>query len=846
LSGPPPDALDRLTSAAGREELARRALTALRLLAADGAPHRAGATGVSISAARAELGLVETRSLLGALEALVDHHLRAVLGDDAIVVRGEPAHDHAECWRRVGSYRGERPGLPDVPAPGEDAASVCARLVDALAGADSPPERVALWRARAARAVDGVRAAEDDLAALVAGPHERSLRAEALAERVGCLLDRGAVGRARDALEEQPELVASEPALTRLAGWTHLLAGEADAARDLLASSEPWAGPLPRPLARLRDERPGWLPMLDGRPEAARAGTCAAARPLEGREDVGASLLEVRAVGARGEGRVLHRETAPGRSACEDEGEAERRVLAEARGTREHRRRARAGGPLALAVEPVLDTEGEVCGWVRVECDHHRLPSEERLRATADHWAQRVRAAARGDARAEAVRWSDPDAADDPRRAAFEELVEELGLKTAQRRWWGFDLAPGGRPEPVARGGAWTEGSGEPGAGRALVRSLRSGGAVCWSEPSAELGVRVDAASGVVLPLGSNGATLGLLAIESRRRNDFRPRDVERWTRLLVERADLLRAARFSAWCRAHGRTPVHMDPRAASWEAVAPEVAVAARARGPVALVVPPGGGLSVLARWLAFEAGGGELELLPCAALGAEEVERRVLDGRGAERPAMRCLVGPGALPPALQLRLAGAEGAEAGRLLFGLRARPGEEPGLAPELAARLGRLPVALPPLRRRRDEVPALARLFAERAARAEGLPVPELAEGVLALLWRQPWPGNLRQLADLVERLVLHHPGSALGEAELRALARREGLELCRRIPSRHPDPVELALALRTTRRSGGALNRARAARYLGWDPDTLAARLRERGGAEAVAGGAATGNLFR
>jgi hypothetical protein len=47
-------------------------------------------------------------------------------------------------------------------------------------------------------------------------------------------------------------------------------------------------------------------------------------------------------------------------------------------------------------------------------------------------------------------------------------------------------------------------------------------------------------------------------------------------------------------------------------------------------------------------------------------------------------------------------------------------------------------------------------------------------------------------------------------------------------VPSRHPRRRDLEAALRTTKKRAGAPNKVRAALYLGWDPDTLVARLEE------------------
>ena len=79
-------------------------------------------------------------------------------------------------------------------------------------------------------------------------------------------------------------------------------------------------------------------------------------------------------------------------------------------------------------------------------------------------------------------------------------------------------------------------------------------------------------------------------------------------------------------------------------------------------------------------------------------------------------------------------------------------------------------------------------------------------------------------------KLVLFGAGRSLDAPALRAVADRFGVPLLERLPSRHPDRRDLAAALRTTRTGRGSWNKTRAATYLGWDPDTLVARLEDAG----------------
>ena len=73
---------------------------------------------------------------------------------------------------------------------------------------------------------------------------------------------------------------------------------------------------------------------------------------------------------------------------------------------------------------------------------------------------------------------------------------------------------------------------------------------------------------------------------------------------------------------------------------------------------------------------------------------------------------------------------------------------------DLFYRLNVVPINLPPLRERSDDIPALARHFLQLAA-GEGLPRHSLSEEAERLLSRQPWRGNVRELRNFIYRLAL-------------------------------------------------------------------------------------------
>ncbi len=85
---------------------------------------------------------------------------------------------------------------------------------------------------------------------------------------------------------------------------------------------------------------------------------------------------------------------------------------------------------------------------------------------------------------------------------------------------------------------------------------------------------------------------------------------------------------------------------------------------------------------------------------------------------------------------------------------------------DLYYRLNVVPLALPPLRDRREDVSALARHFLARAA-AEGLPKKALDSGAVQALAAYDWPGNVRELENLMRRFAVLERGDTIGAASV-------------------------------------------------------------------------------
>ena len=80
---------------------------------------------------------------------------------------------------------------------------------------------------------------------------------------------------------------------------------------------------------------------------------------------------------------------------------------------------------------------------------------------------------------------------------------------------------------------------------------------------------------------------------------------------------------------------------------------------------------------------------------------------------------------------------------------------------DLFHRLAVVPVRVPALAERRDDIPELVRHFVEQISRSTGLPKREIAADAMAVLQAHDWPGNLRQLRNNVERVMILARGDA-------------------------------------------------------------------------------------
>lgn len=87
--------------------------------------------------------------------------------------------------------------------------------------------------------------------------------------------------------------------------------------------------------------------------------------------------------------------------------------------------------------------------------------------------------------------------------------------------------------------------------------------------------------------------------------------------------------------------------------------------------------------------------------------------------------------------------------------------------PDLYDRLNVVPLELPPLRARREDIPVLAGHFLEQAMKANNRPGMRLAPNAVDTLGRHAFPGNVRELKNLIERLVILNPDDCIASEDV-------------------------------------------------------------------------------
>lgn len=151
---------------------------------------------------------------------------------------------------------------------------------------------------------------------------------------------------------------------------------------------------------------------------------------------------------------------------------------------------------------------------------------------------------------------------------------------------------------------------------------------------------------------------------------------------------------------------------------------------------------------------------------------------------------------------------------------------------DLFYRLNVIPFHVPPLRERREDIPALAAYFLDEFARAYGRKPKELTPQAIETLESYHWPGNVRELRNLIERIVILNPQTRIDARHIPLqLAKKAGPE---RPPERYGslqevrESAEREYILRKLEEANG--NVSRAAELLGLERSNLYRKMRALG----------------
>jgi DNA-binding NtrC family response regulator len=147
---------------------------------------------------------------------------------------------------------------------------------------------------------------------------------------------------------------------------------------------------------------------------------------------------------------------------------------------------------------------------------------------------------------------------------------------------------------------------------------------------------------------------------------------------------------------------------------------------------------------------------------------------------------------------------------------------------DLYYRLSVIPLHIPPLRERREDIPALANHFLKKLGAPRGV---KFSDKVMALMKRYDWPGNIRELQNTVERSLILRKGSIIEPADISLPTAKTSAVL--ELPDIPPEGVSLediekGLILKSLEKSGG--NRSQAARLLKIPRHVLIYRLEKFG----------------
>ena len=147
---------------------------------------------------------------------------------------------------------------------------------------------------------------------------------------------------------------------------------------------------------------------------------------------------------------------------------------------------------------------------------------------------------------------------------------------------------------------------------------------------------------------------------------------------------------------------------------------------------------------------------------------------------------------------------------------------------DLFYRLNVIPIHIPPLKERREDIPLLIEHFVEKYNRENGKAIAGVSQRALKLLMNYHWPGNVRELENMIERAVVTGRSDTLTDADFPidlAIGEAGALDAGLRIPMKLEEGSKY-LILKTLEKFGG--NKTKAAEALGISARTIRNKLAE------------------
>jgi len=144
---------------------------------------------------------------------------------------------------------------------------------------------------------------------------------------------------------------------------------------------------------------------------------------------------------------------------------------------------------------------------------------------------------------------------------------------------------------------------------------------------------------------------------------------------------------------------------------------------------------------------------------------------------------------------------------------------------DLWYRLNVYPITMPPLRQRKEDIPLLVEHFAATYAKKAGKTISSVSPRAMQSLQEHSWPGNIRELANVIERAVIHTQGNVLHVVDQFEPVEDDSM------PTQTLEEVERDYILRTLESTGWRVEgKHGAAKVLGLNPSTLRTRMLKLG----------------